>query len=105
MEVATAPASKTFGAPGEPRSAAQVMARPSRFGDKAFEWLTCAMALAVVVLGILIGWELWNGSQLAIKKFGFPVLVTSAWDPVADQFGSLPVIYGPLGSALIALVI
>ena len=105
MEIATAPASKGFGPPVSPRSAAQAMARPSRFGDKAFEWLTCAMALAVVVLVILIGWELWNGSQLAVKKFGFHFLVTSTWDPVADQFGALPFIYGTLVSSLIALLI
>src|SRR5467141_963025 len=105
MEVATAPASKAFGAPGEPASARQVMARPSRFGDKAFEWLTCAMALSVVVLVILTGWELWHGSVLAIKKFGFHFLVTSTWDPVADQFGALPFIYGTLVSSLIALLI
>ncbi len=72
MEVATAPASKAFGAPGEPGSARQVMARPSRFGDKAFEWLTCAMALAVVVLVILIGWELWNGSAARHQKIRVP---------------------------------
>ena len=105
MEVATAPASKAFGAPGEPASARQVMARPSRFGDKAFEWLTCAMAMTVVVLVILTGWELWNGSVGAIKKFGFHFLVTSTWDPVADQFGALPFIYGTLVSSLIALLI
>jgi len=105
MEVATAPASKAFGAPGEPGSARQVMARPSRFGDKAFEWLTCAMALTVVVLVILTGWELWIGSVGAIKKFGFHFLVTSTWDPVADQFGALPFIYGTLVSSLIALLI
>src|SRR5882762_10301497 len=105
MEVATAPASKAFGAPGEPGSARQVMARPSRFGDKAFEWLTCAMALTVVVLVILTGWELWHGSVGAIKKFGFHFLVTSTWDPVADQFGALPFIYGTIVSSLIALII
>jgi phosphate transport system permease protein len=105
MEVATAPAPKAFGAPVSPRSAAQAMARPSRFGDKAFEWLTLAMALTVVVLVILIGWELWHGSVLAVKKFGFHFLVTSTWDPVADQFGALPFIYGTLVSSLIALLI
>src|SRR5712675_82481 len=105
MEVATAPASKAFGAPGESGSARQVMARPSRFGDKAFEWLTCAMALTVVVLVILTGWELWIGSVGAIKKFGFHFLVTSTWDPVADQFGALPFIYGTLVSSMIALLI
>jgi phosphate transport system permease protein len=81
------------------------MAPPSRFGDRAFEWLTLAMASAVVVLVILIGWELWNGSSLAIKKFGFHFLTTSTWDPVAEQFGALPFIYGTLVSSAIALII
>jgi phosphate transport system permease protein len=81
------------------------MAPPSRLGDQAFEWLTLAMASAVVVLVILIGWELWNGSSLAIKKFGFHFLTTSTWDPVAEQFGALPFIYGTLVSSAIALII
>ena len=81
------------------------MAPPSRFGDQAFEWLTLAMASAVVLLVILIGWELWNGSSLAIKKFGFHFLATSTWDPVAEQFGALPFIYGTLVSSAIALLI
>ncbi|KAG0505886.1 MAG: Phosphate transport system permease protein PstC [Candidatus Udaeobacter sp.] len=85
--------------------AQQRMAPPSRFGDRAFEWLTLAMASAVVVLVILIGWELWVGSSLAIKKFGFHFLATSTWDPVAEQFGALPFIYGTLVSSAIALII
>src|SRR6059036_3766791 len=89
----------------EGRSVQARMGSPSRFGDKAFEWLTLAMALAVVVLIILIGWQLWIGSSLAIKKFGFHFLVTSTWDPVAEQFGALPFIYGTLVSSLIALLI
>src|SRR5438105_6152490 len=73
MEIATPPAVATV----EPHSARRAMAPPSRFGDKAFEWLTLAMAMAVVVLVILLGWELWRGSSLAIKKFGFHFLTTS----------------------------
>jgi phosphate transport system permease protein len=89
----------------EDRSAQALMAQPSRLGDKAFEWLTLAMALAVVVLVILIGWQLAIGSSLAIKKFGFHFLTTSTWDPVAEQFGALPFIYGTLVSSVIALLI
>src|SRR5438093_26122 len=89
----------------EESSAQARMARPSRFGDKAFEWLTLAMALTVVVLVVLIGWQLWRGSTLAIQKFGFHFLTTSTWDPVAEQFGALPFIYGTLVSSLIALLI
>jgi len=87
MEIAIPPAPKAFGAPDDPRLVARAMAPPSRFGDKAFEWLTLTMALAVVVLVVLTGWQLWRGSSLAIQKFGFHFLVTSTWDPVAEQFG------------------
>ncbi len=87
------------------RSLAAKMKPPSRFGDKAFEWLTLAMALAVVVLVFLVGWQLARGSSLAIRRFGFHFLTTSTWDPVAEQFGALPFIYGTIVSSLIALII
>jgi phosphate transport system permease protein len=91
--------------PVEEESASAKMSPPSRFGDKAFEWLTLAMALFVIVLIFLLGWQLARGSSLAIQKFGFRFLTTSTWDPVAEQFGALPFIYGTLVSSLIALVI
>ena len=87
------------------RAVQERMAAPSRFGDKAFEWLTCAMAMAVVALVILISWQLWRGSSQAIQKFGFHFLVTSTWDPNAERFGALPFIYGTLVSSFIALLI
>jgi len=87
------------------RSLAAKMKPPSRFGDKAFEWLTLAMALAVVALVSLVGWQLARGSSLAIRRFGFHFLTTSTWDPVAEQFGALPFIYGTIVSSLIALII
>src|SRR3982751_2678308 len=101
MPIATAPAITR----GKPATAAAAMKRPLRFGDKAFEWLTLTMALTVVVLIVLTGWQLWQESTLAIKKFGFHFLITSTWDPVAEQFGALPFIYGTLVSSVLALVI
>ena len=86
-------------------SAQRRMAAPSRLGDQAFEWLTLAMALTVVALIILTGWQLWHGSMLAIKKFGFHFLTASTWDPVAEEFGALPFIYGTLVSSFLALLI
>ncbi len=88
-----------------PRLASARMSPPSRFGDKAFELLTFLMALTVVLLIVLVGWQLWHGSTLAIRKFGLHFLTTSTWDPVAEQFGALPFIYGTLVSSLIALVL
>jgi phosphate transport system permease protein len=63
------------------------------------------MAMAVVALVLLVGWQLARGSHLAISKFGFHFLATSTWDPVAEQFGALPFIYGTAISSLIALII
>src|SRR4029453_6899420 len=81
------------------------MSPPSRFGDKAFYWLTLSMAFAVVLLVILIGWELGHGSLQAIQKFGFRFLSASTGGPVAEEFGALPFIYGTAISSLIALLI
>jgi phosphate transport system permease protein len=78
---------------------------PWHFGDHAFKWLTLAMALTVFALIVLIGYELFRGSHLALQKFGWHFLVTSNWDPVNDEYGALPFIYGTLVSSLIALVI
>jgi phosphate transport system permease protein len=75
------------------------------FGDRAFKWLTLLMALSIFVLIALIGFELFNGSKLALQKFGWHFLVTSDWDPVNDAFGALPFIFGTLVSSAIALVI
>jgi phosphate transport system permease protein len=73
--------------------------------DRIFRTLLTAAALAIpVLLGFLV-YELWSGSRPAIAKFGTDFLTTSTWDPVADRFGALPLIFGTLLSSLIALVI
>jgi phosphate transport system permease protein len=87
------------------RSTIDRMAPPSGIGDKIFKWFTLAMALAVVALVFLVGWQLARGSALSIQKFGFHFLTTSTWDPVAEQFGALPFIFGTAVSSLVALII
>src|SRR5216684_2204015 len=74
-------------------------------GDRAFRWLTLGMALSVFVLILLIGWELAQGSHLALRKFGWRFLTSSEWDPVNEQFGAVPFIFGTVVSSAIALVI
>jgi phosphate transport system permease protein len=64
-----------------------------------------AMAAVVVLLVFLVGWQLWRDSMMSIQKFGWHFFVSSTWDPVAEQFGAAPFIYGTLVSSLIALVI
>lgn len=74
-------------------------------GDQAFKWLTLLMALSVFVLIVLIGYELAHGSRLTLHKFGWRFLISTDWDPVSEQYGALPFIFGTLVSSAIALLI
>jgi phosphate transport system permease protein len=46
-----------------------------------------------------------SNSMLSIREFGFSFLVGSNWNPIKNEFGALPFIYGTVVSSLIALVI
>ena len=74
-------------------------------GDRLFRGVLSLLALAVPVLMVLLVWELVSGSRLAISQYRFSFLATSTWDPVANQFGALPLIFGTLVSSLVALAI
>jgi phosphate transport system permease protein len=76
-----------------------------QWGDRAFKWLTLLMALSIFVLIALVGLELFHGSKLALKTFGWHFLVTSDWDPVNEKFGALPFIFGTFVTSAIALFI
>ena len=80
-------------------------APPRRWPDVSFRWLALLAALTIVALIFLVGWELYHGAHLAVKKFGFTFLSSSTWDPVMDKYGAWPFIYGTLVTSLIALLI
>ena len=74
-------------------------------GDRVFKAaLTLAAASIPILLGFLV-YELWIGSALARQTFGLTFVTTSEWDPVADKFGALPLIFGTLLSSFLALLI
>ena len=77
----------------------------SRFGDRAFEWLTLLMAFSIFVLIALIGFELFRGATPAIQKFGWHFLVSGTWNPVDGVFSALPFIFGTLVTSAIALLL
>jgi len=75
------------------------------YGDRVFRVLLTLGAVSVpMLLGFLV-YQLWTGSELAISKFGLGFLTSSTWDPVAEQFGAFPLIFGTLVSSFIALLI
>jgi phosphate transport system permease protein len=76
-----------------------------REGDEIASMVTFLFAASVVIVTLLLVFELWQGSVLARHKFGFHFFTTSVWDPIFDQFGALPFIYGTLVTAGVSLAI
>ena len=76
-----------------------------REGDEIARLITFLFAASVVLLTFLLVFELWRGSVLPRHTFGFSFFRTSVWDPVFDQFGALPFIYGTLVTSAIALLV
>jgi phosphate transport system permease protein len=74
-----------------------------REGDEIARLITFLFAASVVLVTLLLVFELWQGSALPRHKFGFHFFVTSVWDPIFDQFGALPFIYGTLVTSGVAL--
>ena len=73
--------------------------------DRVFRTAITACGLAVLGVLVLIVYELVTRSALSWHAFGFKFFAASDWDPVSEQFGALPFIYGTLVSSLVALVI
>ena len=86
-----------------PGSRAKVLDR-LRLGDAAFRQLTRAAAIAVLVLLSAVMFSLVKGSIPALKTFGFGFLASERWNPVTENFGALPAIYGTVITSFIAML-
>jgi phosphate transport system permease protein len=79
--------------------------RKLREGDEIARLITFLFAVSTVLVTLLLIIELWRDSALARHKFGLQFFFTRVWDPIAEQFGALPFIYGTLVTATVSLVI
>jgi len=75
-----------------------------RGGDEFAYAITFASACAVLAITALLVLELYMNSGPSRAKFGWNFLFTQTWDPVADQYGALPFIYGTLVTSAVALI-
>lgn len=62
-------------------------------------------ALCVLGILVLIVYELITRSDLSWHAFGFKFFVGQDWNPIEEQFGALPFVYGTLVSSFLALLI
>ena len=77
----------------------------SFLGDRIFRSLVIVCAVCLVTIVGLIVAELFRQSHLTMSKFGIHFLSKTVWDPVAEDFGALPFIYGTVVSSFLALVL
>ncbi|MBE9208969.1 phosphate ABC transporter permease subunit PstC [Nostoc sp. LEGE 06077] len=73
--------------------------------DRSFILLTRIFALAVAATLLWIAIQVAIGAWPAIQKFGLSFLAQSTWNPVKDEYGVLPQVYGTIISSLIGLLI
>ena len=76
-----------------------------RFADRLFKLTTLVFALAIAGLVVLIIIQMARDSSLSFEKFGLSFIWREIWDPVRDEFGALPFIYGTAVSSIIGLLI
>jgi phosphate transport system permease protein len=76
-----------------------------RNGDEIARLVTFIFAMTVVLITVLLVYELWVNSALPRHKFGLNFFTTSVWDPIMDEFGALPFIYGTIVTSAVALFI
>ena len=90
---------------GQSRPVAPASLERADYGDVIFKGVLTVAAIAVPVLLAFLVYELWDGAALAIQRYGFGFVTSSTWDPVAEEFGAFPLIFGTLASSLLALLI
>jgi phosphate transport system permease protein len=94
-------ATATQSVPGRART----FFRNVRAGDQVAYLITFLFAATVALVTAVLVFELWIKSGAAIHRFGFGFLWRSTWDPVNDQFGALPFVYGTIITSVLGLLI
>jgi len=66
--------------------------------------LTGAAAIVFLVVALIV-YEVVHGALPSIRTIGWGFLVSIDWDPVQNNFGALPYVYGTLVSSFLALLL
>src|SRR5271169_4034597 len=74
-------------------------------GDELAYGFTLIFALSILAVTIALVWQLWVHSSPAREKFGLGFITSTMWNPVTDQYGALPFIYGTVVTSLVGLLI
>ena len=87
------------------RAAPLIKAGSSHISDRLFHVAMLACGVCVLALVGLIVYELMSKSGLSWQAFGWKFFFRSEWDPVNEQFGAWPFVYGTVVSSILALIL
>lgn len=73
--------------------------------DTAAYLLTLLAATTIFLITVLVFYELYVQSALSREKFGWNFLFTQVWNPISENFGALPFIYGTVVTSALGLFI
>ncbi len=99
--IASASAAGHAVSPWTPRTILQRL----RSGDEVAHLITLLFASSVILITGLLVYQLWINSVLPRHKFGWGFFFTREWDPIFENFGALPFIYGTIVTSALALLI
>jgi phosphate transport system permease protein len=80
-------------------------AQRSKSFDTFFSWATFVASWGTVALLLWIALEVGYAALPAVRQYGLGFIIGTQWDPVNDQYGAVPAIYGTMVSAALALLI
>jgi phosphate transport system permease protein len=90
--------------PAAPAGSTGPLSRRRPLGDRAFQIISLASGLLVLVILVLIAVTTSQQASSWFSAEGLKIF-TNNWDPSANQFGALSFIYGTAITALIALIL
>jgi phosphate transport system permease protein len=76
-----------------------------RSGDEVAHLITLIFASAIILITVLLVFELYRNSALSREKFGWQFLYTRTWDPVFEEFGALPFLFGTVVTSAVGLLL
>jgi phosphate transport system permease protein len=88
-----------------PQAGPRAFVQRLREGDQIAHIITLVFAAGILLITSLLVYELWVNSHLSRSKFGWLFFWTRTWDPIFDNFGAAPFIYGTLVTSIVSLVV
>ena len=74
-------------------------------GDQVAHVISFVAAASILLITTMLVIVLWDNSALSRAKFGLAFFQGMTWDPVNEQFGAAPFVYGTLVTTAVALLI